>query len=173
MEAIRRRQVVDAVIRILEQQGWKDLTIREVSDVAGVSAGIVTHYFGSKRAMTMDAVAEAHHRVAKALHDIERRRLAPQARMMAAAELDLSADPALPAPAFWLALWGRMPFDPLIQAEMNRLRQRRMEFLCAIFEQGTAQGVFTPTGEPRDIASGYLTVLSGLTLDRVQDSDAA
>jgi AcrR family transcriptional regulator len=174
MEAIRRRQVVDAVIKILEQQGWKDLTIREVSDVAGVSAGIVTHYFGNKRTMTMDAVAEAHHRFARALHEIERRRLAPQARLMAAAELDLSADPSLPGPAFWLALWGRMPFDRLIKAEMNRLRQRRMEVLCDIIGQGTAQGVFKTARDAEAIARGYLTLLGGLTLDRVLDAgDAA
>jgi AcrR family transcriptional regulator len=138
-----------------------------------VSAGIVTHYFGNKRTMVMDAVAEAHHRFAKALYDIDRRRLAPQARMMAAAELDLACDPALPGPAFWLALWGRMPFDRLIQAEMNRLRQRRMEALCDIIRQGVAQGVFKTSRDAALIAHGYLTVLTGITLDRVLDGKDA
>jgi AcrR family transcriptional regulator len=58
MEA-RRRQVMDAVIHILSTNGWRDLTIREVSDVAGISSGVITHYFSNKRALTLDAISDA------------------------------------------------------------------------------------------------------------------
>jgi AcrR family transcriptional regulator len=169
METIRRRQVVEAVIKILETQGWKDLTIREVSEVAGVSAGIVTHYFGNKRTMTMDSLAEAHHRLEKALADIERRRLGPLPRLLATVELVVNPDATIPGAAFWLALWGRLPFDRLIQAEMNKLRQRTREFLCDIFTQGLAQGVFSSKVPPADIAESFLALSDGLTVASVLD----
>ncbi len=172
METIRRRQVVDAVIKILETQGWKDLTIREVSDVAGVSAGIVTHYFGNKRTMTLDSVAEAHHRLEHALIEIERRRLGPVARLLAVVDLATTPDPAVPGPAFWLALWGRMPFDRMIQAEMHKQRERRLEFLCDTIRQGAAQDVFTPMAPPQDIAERFLGLADGLTLSVVLDPAA-
>jgi AcrR family transcriptional regulator len=170
METIRRRQVVEAVIKILETQGWKDLTIREVSEVAGVSAGIVTHYFGNKRTMTMDSLAEAHHRLEKALQDIERRRLAPLPRLLATVELLVNPDATIPGAAFWLALWGRLPFDRLIQAEMNKLRQRTREFLCDIFAYGLAQGVFVSKVPPADIAESFLALNDGLTVASVLDA---
>jgi AcrR family transcriptional regulator len=169
METIRRRQVVEAVIKILETQGWKDLTIREVSEVAGVSAGIVTHYFGNKRTMTMDSLAEAHHRLEKALQDIERRRLAPLPRLLATVELIANPDATIPRASFWLALWGRLPFDRLIQAEMNKLRQRTREFLCDIFNHGLAQGVFVSKVPAADIAESVLALNDGLTVASVLD----
>jgi AcrR family transcriptional regulator len=169
METIRRRQVVEAVIKILETQGWKDLTIREVGDVAGVSSGIVTHYFSNKRTMTMDSLAEAHHRLEKALADIERRRLGPLPRLLATVELLVNPDPTIPGAGFWLALWGRLPFDRLIQAEMNKLRQRTREFLCDIFTQGLAQGVFLSKVPAGDIAESFLALSDGLTLASVLD----
>lgn len=172
MEAIRRRQVVDAVIKILETQGWRDLTIREVSEVAGISAGIVTHYFGNKRTMTLDSVAEAHRRLEHALLEIERRRLGPVARLLAVVDLATTPDPALPGPAFWLALWGRMAFDRMIQAEMHKQRERRLEFLCDIIRQGVAQDMFSPIAPPLDIAERLLALVDGLTLAVVLDPAA-
>jgi TetR/AcrR family transcriptional repressor of bet genes len=172
METIRRRQVVDAVIKILETQGWKDLTIREVSDVAGVSAGIVTHYFGNKRTMTLDSLAEAHHRLEHALLEIERRRLGPVGRLRAVVDLATMPDPAVPGPAFWLALWGRMPFDRIIQAEMHKQRERRLEFLCDVIRQGAAQDVFGPVTSPLDIAERFLGLVDGLTMAAVLDPAA-
>ncbi len=74
MEAIRRRQVMDAVIHILSTNGWRDLTIREVSDVAGISSGVITHYFSNKRALTLDAINDATLQFVKALGKFENRR---------------------------------------------------------------------------------------------------
>jgi AcrR family transcriptional regulator len=170
MEAIRRRQVIDAVVRILETQGWKDLTIREVSDVAGVSAGILTHYFGNKRSMTIDSIAEAHVRYEKALQDIDRKRLAPTERLLAMIDfLAAPATPPVPGASFWLAIAGRMPFDKVIQAEMQKLHERFLEFVADIVAQGGAQGAFRPTAPAQDIAERFIALAGGLDLGGVRD----
>jgi AcrR family transcriptional regulator len=170
MEAIRRRQVIDAVVRILETQGWKDLTIREVSDVAGVSAGILTHYFGNKRSMTIDSIAEAHVRYEKALQEIDRKRLAPPERLLATIEfLAAPATPPVPGASFWLAIAGRMPFEKVIQAEMQKLHQRFLEFVADIVAQGAAQDVFRPTAPAQDIAERFIALANGLALGGVRD----
>jgi AcrR family transcriptional regulator len=170
MEAIRRRQVIDAVVKILETQGWKDLTIREVSDVAGVSAGILTHYFGNKRNMTVDSIAEAHGRYEKALLEIERRRPPPTEAMLAVIDF-LAAPPSPPVPdaSFWLGIAGRMPFDKVIQAEMQKLHQRALEFIRDIIAEGAAQGAFRPVGPAADIAECILAMASGFNLAGVRD----
>jgi AcrR family transcriptional regulator len=170
MEAIRRRQVIDAVVKILETQGWKDLTIREVSEVAGVSAGILTHYFGNKRSMTIDSIAEAHSRTEKSLMEIERRRLPPAVAMRAIIDfLSQPAPPPVPDARFWLAIAGRMPFDKMIQAEMQKLHQRALEFICHVIAEGTAQGVFAPIAPPGDVADRLLAMATGFNLAGVRD----
>jgi AcrR family transcriptional regulator len=170
MEAIRRRQVIDAVVKILETQGWKDLTIREVSEVAGVSAGILTHYFDNKRGMTIDSIGEAHVRYEKALLEIERRRPRPSEALVAAIGF-LIAPPSPPVPGagFWLAIAGRMPFDKVIQAEMQKLHQRSLEFIRDIIAEGTARGAFHPAAPAADIAERILAMATGFNLAGVRD----
>ena len=46
--AERRREILDAAVRIFGQRGYDCSTIAEVAKAAGVSAGTVVHYFGSK-----------------------------------------------------------------------------------------------------------------------------
>jgi AcrR family transcriptional regulator len=170
MEVIRRRQVIDAVVKILETQGWKDLTIREVSEVAGVSAGILTHYFGNKRSMTIDSIAEAHVRYEKALLEIERRRPPPAEAMIAVIDfLTAPASAPVPEASFWIAIAGRMPFDKVIQAEMQKLHQRSLEFIRDIIAEGTAIGVFNPPSPAGDVAERILAMATGFNLAGVRD----
>src|SRR4051812_1421299 len=107
MEAIRRRQVMDAVIHILSTQGWRDLTIREVSEVAGISSGVVTHYFSDKRALTLDAINDAILQYVKALGKIEHRRGTIVERLVALIDfVSQPSPPGIPDWRFWLGLLG-------------------------------------------------------------------
>lgn len=48
MEPIRRQQLIDATIVSIDEVGLSDSTIIQISRRAGVSAGIISHYFGGK-----------------------------------------------------------------------------------------------------------------------------
>src|SRR5918993_975251 len=48
MEPIRRQQLIEATITSISRYGYADATISRISKEAGVSTGIVHHYFGSK-----------------------------------------------------------------------------------------------------------------------------
>ena len=45
MEPIRRRQLIAATIEAIHQAGFGQTTVAEVSRRAGLSSGIVAHYF--------------------------------------------------------------------------------------------------------------------------------
>jgi TetR/AcrR family transcriptional repressor of bet genes len=45
---LRRRQIAEALWRITRRDGWDAITLRGVAAEAGVSMGLVQHYFGSK-----------------------------------------------------------------------------------------------------------------------------
>lgn len=120
MEAIRRRQVRDAVIHILSTNGWRDLTIREVSDVAGIPSGVITHYFSDKRALTLDAINDAALQFVR--HSANLKADAATPRRL----VDFVSQPSpsgIPEWRFWLSLFGRMPFDGVLQAEVQKVHR--------------------------------------------------
>ncbi|MGY3564291.1 AcrR family transcriptional regulator [Bradyrhizobium sp. USDA 4463] len=170
MEAIRRRQVMDAVIHILSTQGWRDLTIREVSEVAGISSGVVTHYFSNKRALTLDAINDAILQYVKALGKIEHRRGAIVDRLVALIDfVSQPSPPGIPDWRFWLGLLGRMPFDRVLQAEVQKVHRLYAEIVARLIEAGIEQREFRPARMPQDIALKFVSAAVGMYALMVAD----
>ena len=48
MEEIRRRQLIEATIASIHDVGFADASVKSIAAKAGVSAGIVHHYFEDK-----------------------------------------------------------------------------------------------------------------------------
>src|SRR5687768_14860013 len=46
--ADRRRQILDAAIRVFARQGYNACRVSDIADEAGVAYGLVYHYFKSK-----------------------------------------------------------------------------------------------------------------------------
>ncbi len=170
MEAIRRRQVMDAVIHILSTNGWRDLTIREVSDVAGISSGVITHYFSNKRALTLDAINDATLQFVKALSKFEHRRSDAADRLVALVDYVSQPSPAgIPEWRFWLSLFGRMPFDKVLQAEVQKVHRLYGEIIVRLIEAGVEERGFRPTRAPDDIAATFISTSFGLCTLMVAD----
>jgi TetR/AcrR family transcriptional regulator, transcriptional repressor of bet genes len=170
MEAIRRRQVMDAVIHILSTQGWRDLTIREVSDVAGISSGVVTHYFSNKRTLTLDAINDAILQYVKALGKIEHRRGAVVDRLTALVDfVSQPSPPGIPDWRFWLGLLGRMPFDRVLQAEVQKVHRLYAEIVARLIEAGIEEREFHPERTPEDIAVKFVSAAVGMYALMVAD----
>ena len=51
MEPIRRRQLIDATMKSIDEVGFSKTTVNSISRHAGVSPGIIAHYFGGKGAL--------------------------------------------------------------------------------------------------------------------------
>jgi AcrR family transcriptional regulator len=172
-EAIRRRQVMDAVIQILSINGWRDLTIREVSDVAGISSGVITHYFSNKRALTLDAINDATLQFVKALGKFESRRSDAASRLVALVDFVSQPSPAgIPEWRFWLNLFGSMPFDGVLQAEVQKVHRLYAEVIVRLMESGVDEGSFHPSREPGEIAIKFISAAFGLCVPMMADPQA-
>jgi membrane fusion protein, multidrug efflux system len=55
---VRRGEILDAAVLAFGQNGYKRTTLADVADRAGVSAGTVSHYFGSKAVLFEEVIAE-------------------------------------------------------------------------------------------------------------------
>lgn len=163
MEIIRRRQVIDAVIRILSEQGWRDLTIREVSEVAGVSSGILAHYFGKKRAMIIDSITEAYFRYRRIVTEVTENNPHPVGQLVALVDIMANPEPKeVPGWSFWLAIDGRMPFDKVIRAEAESHQRFLQDKLSQTFDHGAKLGVFSCTRSLPELSRMFLALIQGL-----------
>ena len=54
----RRRQILDAAVRVFARQGFHATRVSDIADEAGVAYGLVYHYFPSKEAVLNELFAE-------------------------------------------------------------------------------------------------------------------
>jgi AcrR family transcriptional regulator len=52
----RREQILDAARRLFEEEGFDPISMIDVARAAGVTRGLVHHYFGSKRELYLEVV---------------------------------------------------------------------------------------------------------------------
>lgn len=110
MEEIRRRQLIDATIASIHELGFGESSLSRISARAGVSTGIVHHYFEDKA----DLLEATLRHLGNNLHEAVVTRLAaaqsPIARLMAV--IDGNLGPELFTPegvSAWLAFWAQVP----------------------------------------------------------------
>ena len=60
--AYRRRQILDAAVRVFARQGFHTCRVSDIADEAGVAYGLVYHYFDSKDEIRTRLPALAHRR---------------------------------------------------------------------------------------------------------------
>ncbi|MBL8893441.1 MAG: transcriptional regulator BetI [Rhizobiales bacterium] len=127
MAPVRRKQLIDAAIAAIHDYGFADATVARIAAKAGVSTGIVHHYFADKNdllAATMRALLEILRREA-----VERLKLArdPRARVDAVIHASFG-DAQFGEEVFsaWLALYGNARTSDRLQ-RILRIYHRRLD----------------------------------------------
>ena len=120
MQPLRKRQLIAATIGTLREHGYARTTVSRIARNAGMSGGIVHHYFGTKAELLAAAMrallVELRAEVAARLDGVTE----PRHRLEAVIDASL-ADGQFRAdvgPA-WLALWAEAPHD----ADLGRLQR--------------------------------------------------
>ena len=62
-KGVRRRQFVEAALRVFIRKGYRNAGILDIANEVGVSSGLFYSYFADKRAVFMEAVDEAFRRI--------------------------------------------------------------------------------------------------------------
>ncbi|MFS2008765.1 transcriptional regulator BetI [Azospirillum sp. CT11-132] len=126
MEPIRRRQLIDATISSMGKHGLADTTVQTISRGAGVSPGIIHHYFGGKD----ELLAATMRSMLQQLRDDATKRLAaadsPRARLEAIVDCNFAPDQFEPrVVAAWLGFWAQAPHNPAL-SRLQRINARRL-----------------------------------------------
>lgn len=127
IEPIRRQQLIDAALAVIEQEGFAGATISKISGASGLSVGIVSHYFGGKQGLLE---ATMRYLLASLQGDLLQRLAARNGdhhtRLNAIIDANFSGSQVdLKAAKAWLAFWAQAMHSPEL-ARLQRVNERRL-----------------------------------------------
>ena len=107
MRPIRRKQLVAAAIATIHQHGFASATVARIARTAGVSSGIVHHYFADKDELLFATIWELLAELRRDTVDRQREARTPRERVNAIINASFS-DKQFDGQVFsaWLALYG-------------------------------------------------------------------
>jgi AcrR family transcriptional regulator len=81
----RRRQILDAGIRVFARQGFHSCRVADIADEAGVAYGLVYHYFKSKEELMNELFTERWSLLLAASEEVDSLEVTPQEKLDAIA----------------------------------------------------------------------------------------
>jgi AcrR family transcriptional regulator len=162
----RRASLINVAAKLIAETGMDGLTIRSVAKAAGVSTGVVSHYFSDKRDLlieTYDATAdEVYERVAR-----EHAQGGSDAQSCLEGFLPMDAV-RVRGWRVWFAFWGLAIGDREF-AKDQKLRARRAQDLVATVLSVGLGGRLRPTISLETGASMILGLIQGIAAQTVFD----
>jgi AcrR family transcriptional regulator len=83
--ADKRRQILDAAVRVFARQGFHSTRVADIADEAGVAYGLVYHYFSSKDEVLNELFTERWSLLLSAIDEADRSAEAPRDKLEAVA----------------------------------------------------------------------------------------
>ncbi|MDH3689032.1 MAG: transcriptional regulator BetI [Gammaproteobacteria bacterium] len=123
---IRRQDLTEAAFLTLQQHGLRGTTIARVGAQAGMSPGIVHHYFKNKAELLEATMRRTGAKLSKEVIALLRKATTPRERLYAIIEGNFAPDTFTPEIAHaWLSFCAEVPVNPQF-ARIQRVLQRRM-----------------------------------------------
>ena len=158
-EDSRRRQLIDVTIDSLAELGFVGTTLAQIAGRAGVSPGLVAHYFDDK-----DGLLEAAFRtLARRVSDQVRSRLrvtqTPRGRIQAVIDANLApAEFDQRTGTAWLAFWGQVLQSAGLKRIQSVYQQRTLSNLRGYFKK------LLPAEEAASLAAMVAAMIDGVWL---------
>lgn len=127
VESIRRRQLIDATLKVIEENGFQGATIGKIAKASDLSVGIVSHYFGSKQGLLE---ATMRHLLSSLQQDVlqamNSRPYDSRERLLAIIDANFTGVQTDPQSAkTWLAFWTQAMHSPDLM-RLQRINERRL-----------------------------------------------
>lgn len=127
MKIVRQQQLIDATLISVERHGLQHTTINTISGLAGMSSGIISHYFGGKQGLIEATLKYLLDELKQALLvRTSDKTLIPIERLFMIVEAnftDLQRSNA--ATKTWLSFWSQAMHEPGL-ARLQRINHQRL-----------------------------------------------
>src|ERR1700678_1955571 len=153
----RRAQILDAAVRIVVEKGANGVRMADVAEAAGVSLGLIQHYFRHRDRLLIEAFRYESERIASTWRVVVRSDEPPLERLVEYIWLctpagSESAATSFPGWGFWMDFWSEARREPQLRAEVAPIYASfSMPFVAALAD-GISMKEFTIRGQVRDVA---------------------
>src|ERR1700723_3682110 len=148
IEDTRRRQLVEVTIDSLAELGYVGTTLAQIAARAGVSPGLVAHYFDDKDGLLDAAFRSLARRVGTQVRARLRLVATPRGRIQAVIDANLAPEEFdQRTGSAWLAFWGQVLHAEVLKRVQNVYQRRTLSNLCHALKQ------LVPPQEARSLAA--------------------
>ncbi|MBQ4876530.1 transcriptional regulator BetI [Pseudoalteromonas luteoviolacea] len=126
MEPIRRQQLIEATLESVAELGLHATTINSISKRAGLSSGIISHYFGGKQGLIEATVRYLLTNLKTSLLSKTYSTCDPKSRLMFIVEANFSVvQQQTNATKTWLSFWAQSMHDEQLH-RLQKINSKRL-----------------------------------------------
>lgn len=171
-EESRRSQLIEVTIDSLAEVGYVGTTLARIAGRAGVSAGLVAHYFGDKDGLLDAAFRSLARRVGDQVRARLRNIATPRDRIQAIIDANLAPEEFdRRTGTAWLAFWGQVLQVPSLRRVQSVYQRRTLTNLESSLKK------LVPPEEARSLAAMIAAMIDGVWLRAAlsgwQEADSA
>jgi len=170
----RRADLVQAAIRCLSEGGMSAFKLERIAVEAGVSLGLLPHYFTSKNALLTEVYRAAlYEDVIRKIGELDDKDAPGSPTERLCRIVDAIIDPEYLKPAnltVWLALWGEIVVNPDLKRAHRALYRSYLKSLAELI--GTVANERHRKVNAVEIARNFQALIDGLFLERALDRQA-
>lgn len=158
----RQERIVEATIQVISDRGLNKFRIADVAELAGISAGHLTYYFGTRTELLMAAIRWSEERYILVVRAELAEIRDPWTRLERLVERAAAEGPGDPGWRLWFEVWSAADGDPSVGRVYEELDARWRGAFADVIRYGHAQGVFADVDADR-IARLISSVVDGLS----------
>jgi betaine-aldehyde dehydrogenase len=159
LEESRRSQLIGVTIDSLAELGYVSSTLAQIAGRAGVSPGLVAHYFGDKDGLLEAAFRSLSRRVGDQVRARLARASTPRGRIQAVIDANLApAEFEQRTGTAWLAFWGQVVHAPRLKRVQTVYQRRTLSNLQHALKR------LLPAEEARSLAYMIAAMIDGVWL---------
>jgi TetR/AcrR family transcriptional regulator, transcriptional repressor of bet genes len=173
----RRRQIADAVCRLAGRQGLEGVSLRHVAAEAGVSMGLVQHYFSTKDQMLLFTFQTLSEHVEQRIRDAVGALPQPsgpktQLRALLKELLPLTEQARVEVP-IWTAFLARAIVEPGLAAPLREGGGLMRDFIAEHIRAAQRSGDADAGVDPHQEAAALLALVDGLMFRAMIEQESA
>jgi betaine-aldehyde dehydrogenase len=159
VEDTRRRQLVEVTIDSLAELGYVGTTLAQIANRAGVSPGLVAHYFGDKDGLLDTAFRSLARRVGNQVRARLRQVSTPRGRIQAVIDANLAPEEfEQRTGTAWLAFWGQVLHVKPLKRVQSVYQRRTLSNLRSSLKK------LVPADEAQRLAAMIAAMIDGVWL---------
>lgn len=158
----RRRQVAEAVLRITAERGLDEVSVAKVAAEAGVSVGLVQHYFPTKDDMLLYAFHAIADQLAQRSERVSREGTVGQVMVRLLAEVLPLDERRATEVRIWLAFSARAAVVPALAAVQAEYLAEQRSLVAGTIRQAQEHGLSPVELDPDREAAALVAFVDGL-----------